>query len=128
MRYEFSCDTSHDKRCRVCDTKWLMICEFERHKFNETFEITDYGRLPADPQKVATAMRELGDWLSLHRYSDICPKPVYELKLSDDDTELHVIRHKEPFMDAVFYTDDMAKISDALKKASEFIRKRMLSK
>ncbi|MGN1221259.1 MAG: hypothetical protein ACI4TU_09995 [Candidatus Cryptobacteroides sp.] len=126
MRYEFTCDTSQSGRCRVCDTKWLMSCEFEHHRFNDTLEITDYGQLPSDPQKVATAMRELGDWLSTHHYSEIFPEPVYELKLSDDDSELHIIRHKEPFMDAVFHTDDMAKISDALKKASEFVRKRIL--
>lgn len=128
MRYVFTCDTDQSDRCRVFDSKWLMFCDFDRHKFNDTMTITDFGRLPSDPDVIATAMRELGDWLSMHHYSDIFPEPVYELKLSDDDSELHIIRHKEPFMDAVFFTDDMTKISDALKKASEFIRKRMSSK
>ena len=93
--------------------------------FNETQTYTSLGHLPQDnPQKVAKAMSELGDWLFTHHYSDVFPAPTFEVRLSEDDSELHVIRHKKPTMDAVFHTDDMKDIADVLAKASEFIRKR----
>lgn len=125
MRYEFSCSTSREGRCCICDTKWMFLVEFDRHHFNDTMEVVDLGNLPKDASKIAAALRELGDWLFTHHYSDAMPVPVYELKLSDDDTQLHIIRHKDPQMDAVFSADDLDGIADALKKASEFINKRM---
>lgn len=126
MRYEF---TDHPERVgwyRVTDTKWMMVCEFPAHHFNDGQQYPDMGMLEGkDAQTVATAMRELGDWLYSHHYSDVFEPPVYELRLSEDDTELHIIRIKEPYMDAVFETDNLKEIADALSKAAEFIKKRM---
>lgn len=107
----------------MTDTKWMMVCDFEAHLYNETQVFPDMGNLPVDPDKIATAMRELGDWLYKHHYSDVFPAPTYEVKLSDDDSELHIIRNKEPVMDAVFQTDNMKEVADALAKAAEFVRK-----
>lgn len=101
----------------------MLVCEFEAHKYNETQQFPDMGHLPADPQKIATAMRELGDWLFSHHYAEIFPIPAYEVRLSEDDSQLHVLRHKAPVMDAVFETDDLKAIAEALAKASEFVRK-----
>lgn len=123
MRYEF---TSHPEKSgwfRVVDTKWMMVCDFEAHQYNETQFFTDLGHLPCDPNKIAAAMRELGDWLYTHHYSDVFPIPTYEVRVSEDDSELHIIRHKEPVMDAAFKIDNMKDISDVLAKASEFVRK-----
>lgn len=125
MRYEFTDHPSRQGWFRVTDTKWMMVCDFEAHRYNETQLFPELGHLPTDPHKIATAMRELGEWLFAHHYADIFPAPTYEMKLSDDDTELHIIRHKEPVMDAVFETDDLKAIADALAKASEFVRKKM---
>lgn len=126
MRYEF---TEHHERegwFVVTDTKWMFTCEFEGHRFNDTQKFIDFGRLEGkDAQTIATAMTELGDWMYLHHYSEAFPPPTYELRISDDDTELHIIRHKEPYMDAVFETDNLKEIADALSKAAEFIKKRM---
>ena len=123
MRYEFTDHPSRQGWFRVTDTKWMMVCEFQAHRFNDTQNYIDMGQLPADPNKVAHAMSELGDWLYKHHYSDVFPAPTYETRLSEDDSELHIIRHKEPVMDAVFKTDDMVAIADALAKAAEYVRK-----
>lgn len=109
----------------VTDTKWMMMCEFEAHRFNETQVFPDMGHLPDDPQKIAQAMKELGDWIFNHHYSDAMDIPVYEMRLSNDDSYLHIIRHKEPVMDAIFKTDDLKAIADTLAKAAEFVRKKM---
>ena len=54
------------------------------------------------------------------------PLSAYEVRLSEDDTEMHIIRHKFPEMDAKFATDDLDAIAKAFAKASEFIRKRFI--
>ena len=126
MRYEFSEHTERLGWYAVTDTKWMFTCEFQEHQFNDTQKFIDLGMLGGkDAQTVAAAMRELGDWLYLHHYSECFPAPTYELRISEDDSELHIIRHKEPYMDAVFETDDLKEIANALSKASEFIKKRM---
>lgn len=124
MRYEFSSHPDKQGWFRVTDTKWMLVCEFEAHRFNETQTFSDMGQMPVDPQKIATAMRELGDWLYRHHYSEALPVPTYELRLSEDDSQLHIIRHKEPSMDAVFETDDLKAVADALAKASQFVEKK----
>lgn len=125
MRYEFSNHPSRQGWFRVIDTKWMLVCEFEAHRFNETQTFPDMGQMPVDPQKIATAMRELGDWIYCHHYAEALPIPVYELRLSEDDSQLHIIRHKEPFMDARFETDDLEAVADALAKAAEFVEKKI---
>lgn len=126
MRYEFTDHPDRQGWFRVTDTKWMMVCDFEAHRFNDSQTFPDYGMLEGrDEKTVAKAMRELGDWLYLHHYAEVFPVPTYEMKLSDDDSELHIIRHKEPYMDAVFKTDDLKAVADTLAKASEFVRKRM---
>lgn len=124
MRYEFTYHPCILGWFRVIDTKWMMVCDFPAHQFNEVQQFPDYGMLEGrDAHTVAKAMRELGDWLFSHHYAEIFPVPTYETRLSEDDSELHIIRHKEPIMDAVFKTDDMAAIADTLAKAAEYVRK-----
>lgn len=124
MRYEFLSHPEKSGWYIVTDTKWMLVCEFERQKFNETQTFVNHGCLPQDnADKIATAMRELGDWLFAHHYSEIFPTPTYEVRLSEDDSELHIIRHKEPRMNAIFQTNNMKDIADALAKGAEFVRK-----
>lgn len=126
MRYEF---TSHPEKSGwylVTDTKWMLTCEFREHEFNETQTFSGLERIGADPEKIPMAMRELGDWLCLHHYNEAMPASAFELRLNEDDTELHIIRRKHPQMDAVFGTDDLDAIAKTLSKASEFIRKRLI--
>lgn len=131
MRYEFSSHPDKQGWFRVTDTKWMLVCDFMAHRFNETQEFPEMGHLPIDPDKIATAMRELGDWMYLHHYAEACPLPAYELRLSDDDTTLHVIRYKDPIMDACFEMDnldDLKAVANALAKAAEFVEKKMRRK
>ena len=108
----------------VEDTKWLLSVEFEEHRFNETQDILDFGHIPIIPAKIAKEVAAMGDWLRLHHYAEVFEIPVYELRLSENDSEVHVIRHKHPAMDAVFKAGSGRKeMADALSKAAEFLRK-----
>lgn len=124
MRYEFMVHLEKDGWYVVTDTKWMFTCEFQAHRFNETQTFLDYGALDRrNAQEIATAMRELGDWLFLHHYSEVFAIPDYEVRLSDDDSELHIIRHISPEMDAVFKPGDLNDIADILSDAAQFVRK-----
>lgn len=110
----------------MTDTKWMMVCEFKAHEFNETQHYVDMGRIPADPVKISKAMSELGDWLFSHHYAETFPTPTYELKRSDDDTLVHLIRHKKPHMHVTVPADELRDLDDlakAMAKAVEYIRK-----
>ena len=104
MRYEFTSHPEKDGWYLVTDTKWMLTCEFREHEFNETQVYSGLERIGTDPEKISMAMRELGDWLCLHHYHEAMPASAFELRLSEDDTELHIIRRKHPQMDAVFST------------------------
>ena len=128
MRYEFSEHYERGGWYVVTDTKWMMVCEFEAHRFNETQNYIDLGMLPADPDKVAHAMSELGDWLFSHHYSEIFPAPTFELRRSEDEKSLHIIGHKVPHVCATFQADELDSLDDAaerLEKMAQFLRKRM---
>lgn len=112
----------------ITDTKWMMVCEFQEHLFNETQNYLDYGQLPVDPQKIATAMREMGDWLYSHHYAEIFQTPTFELKRSDDDQEILIIRHKRPHISVSIPADDVNDLTDVannLRKMAEFLNKRV---
>lgn len=126
MRYEFTPHPEKSGWYLVTDTKWMFSCEFREHEFNETQEFSGLDRLGDSPEKATEAMSELGDWLFSHHYYEAMPLSAYEVRLSEDDTEMHIIRRKFPEMDAKFATDDLDAIAKALAKASEFIRKRFI--
>ena len=112
----------------VTDTKWMMVCQFEAHRFNETQEVVEMGHLPIDPNKIAKAMSELGDWLFSHHYADIFPAPTFELKRTDDDSEVQVIRHKEPHIVVSIPANELNDLNDLasqLRKMAEFLTKRV---
>lgn len=121
-RYSFHNHSGKPGWYTVTDRERNFHIEFQAHRFNETLDAV-FPDSVYDAQEIATMLREMGDWLYIHHYSEIFPAPVYELRVSEDDTELHIIRHKEPTMDAKFETDDLDKIAKALAKACEFVRK-----
>lgn len=128
MRYEFIEHPDIPGWYQVTDTKWMMVCQFEAHQFNETQEYTDYGHLPVDPDKIATAMRELGDWLFSHHYSDVFPVPTFEIRRTDDDSEIQIIRHKPMHMVVSIPANevsDLNEIASNLRKMAEFLNKRV---
>lgn len=125
MIYEF---TRHPEKAgwyMVTDTMWMLTCEFRKHEFNETQVFSVLDSIGADPEKISKAMREMGDWLCLHHYHEAMPASAFELRMSEDDTELHIIRRKHPQMDAIFSTDDLEAIAKTIAKASIYVRKRL---
>ena len=126
MRYEF---TRHPEKAgwyMVTDTMWMLTCEFRKHEFNETQVFSVLDSIGADPEKISKAMREMGDWLCLHHYHEAMPASAFELRMSEDDTELHIIRRKHPQMDAIFSTNDLEAIAKTMAKASIYVRKRLI--
>lgn len=125
MRYSFSRHPSRAGWYSVVDSQTGLVCSFEEHRFNETQEF-NLDDLPIDPESIARAMRELGEWLSLHRYSETMPVPTYEYRLSEDNETVQIIRHKEPkFVITADANQDIAGIrfTNALKKTAEYLKK-----
>ena len=126
MRYDFTQHVSRAGWYSVLDTDTGIRCDFREHQFNETQEFSLPDDLPADPNLISRMMRELGDWISLHRYSEAMPVPVYEYRMSDDDTTISIIRHKAPCFTIITSANEdttSARFSEALRKAGEFARK-----
>lgn len=128
MRYEFSNHPDKEGWYIVTDTKWMMVCEFQAHRFNDTQNFIDLGHLPIDPDKIAKAMSELGDWMFSHHYSDALPVPVYEIRRSEDDADILLLRHKTPHLVVTTPANelnDLNELASSLEKAAQFLRKRV---
>ena len=65
----------------VTDTENLFIVRFQEHRYNETAQIKQIQDFPLDAQKVATLLREVGEWLAEHHRDKIFP-----VKLKDELT------------------------------------------
>lgn len=102
----------------------MITCIFREHEFNETQRF-DAGQLPVDPIKISEAMTELGDWVATHHYSEAMPMPVYELRLSEDDTRMQLIRHKKPTFVVDTEPMDVSELIKVLSKGVEYLRKRI---
>lgn len=126
MRYEFIRHPEKAGWYMVTDTMWMLTCEFRKHEFNETQVFSVLDSIGADPEKISKAMREMGNWLCLHHYHEAMPASAFELRMSEDDSELHIIRRKHPQMDAIFSTDDLEAIAKTMAKASIYVRKRLI--
>lgn len=114
---------------------WVLSCAeygltivFEEHRFNETQQISFSDersvveRLGA--QGVAALMREAGDWLYTHAYSVAMPTPTFEFRTDDEGNEF-LLRNKFPRLSIeIKEVCDAKQLSDALRAASEFVRKR----
>lgn len=125
-RYIFSPHESRAGWYSVLDSDSGIRCDFLEHAFNETQEFVLPDDLPADPELISRLMCELGDWISLHHYSEAMPIPVYEYRMNEDDTVVSIIRHKSPCFTITTSADEdttSAQFADAVKKAGEFLKK-----
>lgn len=125
-RYIFSPHESRAGWYSVLDSRYGVRCDFEAHRFNETQEFCGIDDLPADPELISRIMRELGDWISLHHYSEAMPVPVYEYRMAEDGATVSIIRHKAPCFTITASADvdtTSPRFAEAVKKAGEFIRK-----
>lgn len=112
----------------ITDLKHLVVVRFKEHEFNETQQVTLLDDSPfvgrADcADELATIMRELGDYVFRHCYSIAFPMPVYEIKEEGD--KQFIVRNKFPKFTLEVQDDCTPKqLSDAIRKCSEYLRKR----
>lgn len=74
-----------------------IVVLFEEHKFNETQKVTlldgDKYKSAAEATKLATSLRELGDWLRANHYNRAMPQVSIRLIVGNRIKELRV--HKK---------------------------------
>ena len=115
----------------LTDTENLVVIRFEQHKFNETQQVTllneaDFMSLPGSPAtRIATVMREMGDWIARHHYSTAMPVSTHEWREDEDTGDMLLIRNKKPRLIIKIEEQEvgMQDLADALRKAAEFVLK-----
>lgn len=114
----------------LTDTKNLVVMKFEEHKYNETQKVyllkeSEMISSPDIETKLARIMREMGEYMYTHWYSIAMPTPVYELQQDEETDRLLLLRNKHPrFTLEVEDGCTHKQLADALRKASEFLRKK----
>lgn len=114
----------------LTDTKNLVVIKFEEHKYNETQKVyllkeSEMISSPDMETKLARIMREMGEYMYTHWYSIAMPTPVYELRQDEETDRLLLLRNKHPrFTLEVEDGCTHKQLADALRKASEFLRKK----
>lgn len=114
----------------LTDTKNLVVMKFEEHKYNETQKVyllkeSEMISSPDIETKLARIMREMGEYMYTHWYSIAMPTPVYELRQDEETDRLLLLRNKHPrFTLEVEDGCTHKQLADALRKASEFLRKK----
>ena len=116
----------------LTDTENLVVVKFEEHRFNETQKVTVLeDSIFADKddcaQELARVMSEMGDYMFAHWYSIAMPTPVFEFREDDENDRLLLFRNKFPKLVVEIHDDcDVKQLSDALRAASEFVKRRRL--
>lgn len=114
----------------LTDTKNLVVMKFGEHKYNETQKVyllkeSEMISSPDIETKLARIMREMGEYMYTHWYSIAMPTPVYELRQDEETDRLLLLRNKHPrFTLEVEDGCTHKQLADALRKASEFLRKK----
>lgn len=114
----------------LTDIKNLVVIKFEEHKYNETQKVyllkeSEMISSPDIETKLARIMREMGEYMYTHWYSIAMPTPVYELRQDEETDRLLLLRNKHPrFTLEVEDGCTHKQLADALRKASEFLRKK----
>lgn len=114
----------------LTDTENMIVLKFKEHEFNETQRITilDDSKLVSNTNcanEVAHIMSEIGNYMFTHWYSIAMPTPVFEFRQDDENDKLLLIRNKFPKFTIEIEDDcEPKQLSNALKKASEFLNKR----
>ncbi len=114
----------------LTDTENLVVIKFEEHKYNETQKVyllkeSEMISSPDIETKLARIMREMSEYMYTHWYSIAMPTPVYELRQDEETDRLLLLRNKHPrFTLEVEDGCTHKQLADALRKASEFLRKK----
>ncbi len=124
MRYTFENDPENEGVYIVEDSKWNLTCRFKDGEFNDT-QSFDFDQIPRLLEVMPTVMRELGEYICKHHYREAFGVVKHELRYSEDDEKLCVIRHVDPeFVLTAFGDVDTVQLAKAMKKAAEFLIKR----
>lgn len=130
-RFKLEQSTQHQGWWVLTDTVNLIVIKFEEHRFNETQQVTiledsKFSSAKDTAKELAHIMAEMGDYMYRHWYSIAMPVPVFELRQDDEHDRLLLIRNKFPKMTIEIQDDcDVKQLADALRAASEFVRKRI---
>ena len=115
----------------LTDTENLVVIRFKEHEFNETQKVSIlensrfYGSAEDMAKELAHIMAEMGDYMYSHWYSIAMPTPVFEFREDEKNDRMLLIRNKYPRLAIEIQDDcDVKQLSDALKAASEFVKKR----
>lgn len=114
----------------LTDTVNLIVIRFQEHRFNETQKVSIlkesiFYDKPDSANALAHIMSEMGDYMYKHWYSIAMPVPIFEFREDETNDKFLLIRNKFPrFVIEIQDNCDVKQLSDALKAASEFIRKR----
>lgn len=113
----------------LTDTANLVVIQFKEHEYNETQKVSPIEdslimNSPDPAAELAKILREMGEYMYTHWYSIAMPVPVFEFRQDDENDRMLVLRNKFPKL-AIEVRDDCSakQLSDALKAASEFVRK-----
>lgn len=130
-RFKLEPSTEKEGWWVLTDTENLVVLRFEQHKFNETQTVSvlneeDFMSLPGSPAvRMATVMREMGDWMFRCHYSIAMPMPVYEWREHEESGNVYLLRNKYPRLAIKIDEEEtnIQDIADALRKAAEFVLK-----
>ena len=101
-----------------------IVVTFEDGRFNKTQKVTMLDDTRLTSNELATAMRELGEWV-VRYHSSKCFSVPYGIEYSEDDTKMYLYRRKSPKW-RLEIQDDINKkeLADSLRKAAEWLTKR----
>ena len=108
----------------LTDTENGVVITFEDGKFNDTQKVTMLDGTHLTANELATAMRELGEWV-VRYHSSKCFSVPYGIEYSEDDTKCYLYRRKSPKW-RLEMQDDINKkeLANSLRKAAEWLTKR----
>lgn len=124
-RYIIQQSSTHPNKWVLTDTTNKIVVTFEDGAFNSTQKVTmlDDTRLTAN--ELATAMRELGEWVVKY-HSSKCFNQPYGVEYSeDDDAKMYLYRRKSPKWRLEIQENiDKKNLANSLRKAAEWLTKR----
>lgn len=115
---------SPDWRALHCPEYGLKII-FRIHEFNETQRVSmDEGVAPLGASVTARILREAGDWVFWHAYSEAMPTPVTEYRKMDGNSPDLLLRHKFPRLKVeVSDSCTFKQLADALRASGEYAKR-----
>ena len=116
--------STHPNKWVLTDKCNGIVVTFEDGAFNSTQKVTLLDDTHLTANELATAMRELGEWVVKY-HSSKCFNQPYGIEYSEDDSTCFLYRRKSPrwrleIQDSV----DKNNLASSLKKAAEWLTKR----